>query len=177
MVDVITMRELWKENTDGYIPILLEIYNPDITWTEDEKTSYGQVDSYIRLISDNSKVVYKSKTYLPCAFTFTAPEVDGKKVGTATISISALDARIRKLLRSIKLPSEVNIVSVFCKSEKGSSGQYIYQFSEIQTTPFVMNSAGSNKTTATFNLVFDKNMSQNVPYDLATPDRVPATKG
>ena len=177
MVDVITMRELWKENTDGYIPILLEIYNPDITWSEDEKASYAQVDSYIRLISDNSRVVYKGKTYLPCAFTFTAPEVDGKKVGAASISISALDARIRKLLRSIKLPSEANVVSVFCKSEKGTTGQYIYQFSEIQTTPFMMNSAGSNPTTATFNLVFDKDMAQNVPYDLATPDRVPATKG
>ena len=178
MIDVITMRELWKENTDGYLPILMEIYNPDIVWTEDEKAAYSQDDSYIRMIADNSKVVYKGKTYLPCAFNFTAPEVDGKKVGSASITISALDSRVRKLLRTIQLPSEVNVVSVFAKTEKdGTTGQYIYRFSELNTTPFIMNSAGSNKTTATFNLTFDKNMSQSVPYDVATPDRVPGTRG
>lgn len=40
-----------------------------------------------------------------------------------------------------------------------------------------MNSAGSNKTIATFNMVFDNILAQNIPYDIATQDRVPSTKG
>ena len=178
MLNVITLEDLWKQNIDGYLPVLLEIYNPDIAWTEEEKQVYGQEDSYIRFISDASKVVYKGKTYLPCNFTFSAPEVDGKKVGTASITISAIDVRVRKLLRSIKVPSMVTIVSVFAKSEKDNdSGKFIYQFAELNTKPFKMNSASSNRTTATFSLVFGKNMAQNVPYDMATPDRVPGAKG
>ena len=178
MIDVITMSELWKEDIDGYLPILMEVYNPDIKWTQEEKDTYNQEDSYLRLIADESRVVYKGKTYLPCSFEFTPPEIDGKKVGSASVSISALDSRVKMLLRTIKIPSDVRIVSLFAKTEKDNqSGKYIYQFAELQSTPFKMASASSTKTTATFNLSFSKNLTQTVPYDVATPDRVPSTKG
>lgn len=177
MLSVVTLEELWKQDTDGYLPILMEIYNPDIVWGEEEKQAYGQEDCYLRLISDQSKVVYKGNTYLPCNFTFSAPELDGKKVGGASVTISALDSRVRKLVRSIKVSSTVRIVSVFAKSEKANTGKFVYQFAELDSRPFTMNSASSTRTTATFNLSFGKNMTQNVPYDMATPDRVPAAKG
>lgn len=178
MVDVVTLTELWKQDVDGYLPILMEIYNPDIVWSAEEIEAYGQENCYIRLIADESKVKYKGKTYLPCAFDFNSPEVDGKKVGSASISISALDSRVKKLLRIIKIPSDVRIVSLFAKTEKdNATGKFIYKFAELNSTPFKMSSASSNKTTATFNLTFGKNLSQSVPYDVATPDRVPATKG
>lgn len=178
MLDVVTMNDLWQKNVDGYLPVLMDIYNPDIVWTEEEKNIYNQEDSYIRLISDVNKVTYKNKTYLPCAFDYTPPEIDGKKVGGASLSITALDSRVKKLLRSIKLPSEVTIVSLFAKVNKSNStGQFIYKFVELNSKPFVMNSASSNKTTATFNLVFSKNMNRAVPFDVATIDRTPGTKG
>ena len=79
MVDVVTMQELWKQDIDGYLPILMEIYNPDISWTQEEQEAYGQDNSYLRLIADESKVIYKGKTYLPCAFDFAPSEIDGKK--------------------------------------------------------------------------------------------------
>ena len=178
MVDVITMQELWKQDVDGYLPILLEIYNPDIKWTAEEQSTYNQDNSYIRFIADESRVNYRGKTYLPCAFDFNPPEIDGKKVGNATITISALDSRIKKLLRTIELPSEARIVSLFAKTQKdGTTGAFIYQFAELNSAPFKMSTASSNKTTATFNLTFGKNMAQNIPYDVATPDRVPGTRG
>lgn len=177
-MDVITMTELWKQDIDGYLPVMMEIYNPDIKWTTEEQESYEQENSYIRLIADESRVRYKGKTYLPCSFDFTPPEIDGKKIGTASISISALDVRIRKLLRTIQIPSEVRIISLFSKTEKdGTTGAFIYKFTELDSTPFKMSSASSNKTTASFNLQFGKNMTQNIPYDIATPDRVPGTRG
>ena len=176
MLDVITINDLWQKNIDGYLPILMEIYNPDIVWTQDEKDAYGQEDSYLRVIADENRVVYKSKTYLPCAFTYNPPELDGKKVGTASISISALDSRVKKMLRTISLPSEATVVSMFAKVER-ENGNMIYKYTELYSRPFRMNTAGSNKTTATFNLTFGKNFSQNVPFDLATQDRVPGTAG
>ena len=177
MVDVVTMQELWKQDIDGYLPILMEIYNPDISWTQEEQEVYGQDNAYLRLIADESKVIYKGKTYLPCAFDFTPPEVDGKKVGGASVSISALDSRVKKMLRTIAVPSDMRIVSLFAKTEKdGTTGAFIYHFAELDSVPFKMSTASSNKTTATFNLVFGKDLTQNIPYDVATPDRVPGAR-
>lgn len=178
MLDVLTLTELWKQDVDGYLPILMEIYNPDIVWSAEEIAAYEQEACYLRLIADESKVIYKNKTYLPCAFEFTSPEIDGKKVGSASISITALDSRVRKLLRTIQIPSDVKIVCMFAKIQKdGNTGKYVYKFTELNSTPFKMSTASSNKTTATFNLAFSKNLAQSIPYDVATPDRVPATKG
>lgn len=174
MLDVITINDLWQKDIDGYLPILMDIYNPDIVWTQEEKDTYGQEDCYLRIVADDNKVVYKQKTYLPCAFTYSAPELDGKKVGTASISITALDARINRIIRSIKIPSEVSVVSMFAKVTKDSGG-FIYKYRELNSKPFKMSSASSSKTTATFNLTFGNNFSQNIPFDVATQDRVPGT--
>ena len=177
MINVLTMAELWKQDIDGYLPILLEIYNPDISWTQEEQDTYQQDNAHLRLIADESTVRYKGNTYLPCSLNFNAPEIDGKRVGNATITISALDSRIKKLLRTIKLASDIRIVSLFAKVKKdGNTGGFIYQFSEMDSTPFKMTSASSNQTTATFNLVFGKNTNQNIPYDVATPNRVPGAE-
>lgn len=176
MLDVITINDLWQKNVDGFLPVLMDIYNPDIVWSEDEKAAYNQEDSYLRVIADENKVVYKGKTYLPCAFTYSPPEIDGKKVGSASISITALDSRVKKMLRTIKLPSEVLVVSMFAKVSR-DSGSPVYKYHELSSKPFKMSSASSSKTTATFNLTFGTDFGSNVPYDVATQDRVPGTGG
>lgn len=177
-IDVKTSADLFKKDIDGYFPIMLEIYNPDITWTNEAKKIYKQDDSYLRIIADENKVVYKGKTYLPCAMEYTEPESDGSKIGNPQLTISAIDSRVKRVLRTIKIPSTVNIVAMFVKTEKeNTTGKFIYKFVEISTASFSMKTAGSNKTTATFNLIFDNAFSQNVPYDIATQDRVPSTKG
>lgn len=177
-VDVLTMEELLKENIQGYLPILLEVYNPDIVWTEEEKKLYGQDNCYIRFISDENKVIYNGHTWLPCAFNYTPPDVDGTKVGNASISISALDARVKMLLRTITVASEISVIATFAKVEKEEgSGKFIYKFVKLNSLNFTAPSASCNNTTATFNLLFDRALSMNVPVDVATEDRVPsATK-
>lgn len=171
-IDLFTMNEFFQSNIDGYLPILLEIKNPDIVWEE----GYGQDNGYLRLIADENKVTYKGHTWLPCAFDFTPPELDGSKIGTASISISAIDARVRILLRSIRIESEVSVIAAFNKIEKDNSGKFIYKFIPLETTKFIMSSASSNNTIATFNLTYETSLNQNVPFDVATQDRVPAVK-
>lgn len=173
-LDVVTMQELWNKDTDGYLPVLLEIYNPDIAWTEEEKSVYGQEDAYLRVIADENKVVYQTHTWLPCAFDFTPPETDGSKIGQASISITALDARVRKLLRKIRLPSKARIVAMFARQTKETDGHFTYRFRPLNTMTFQMNNATSDKAKAVFNLVFSNSLQQNVPYDIATQDRTPS---
>jgi hypothetical protein len=106
------------------------------------------------------------------------PETDGTKIGNASISISALDYRIRKLLNSIRVPSDVKIVAMFAKvnKEKEEDG-FIFKFKELESYTFRMEMAECNRTVAKFTLLAQQRLDGDTPYDVATPDRVPATKG
>jgi hypothetical protein len=164
-IQTVAMEEIWKSHTDGYVPVLMEIYNPDIKW---EDGSLDQENMYLRVINDSNPVVYKTKKYIPCNFEFTPPEEDGKKIGQSTITISAIDSRVMQMLRSIEIPSKVRVVAAFAKNKN------VYQFyplSEIETS---MSSASYNRVTAQFNLVFKDVSSLNVPRDIATKDILPS---
>lgn len=177
-IDVMTIQDLWKENIDGYFPYLLEIYNPDIAWSAEEQNLYYQENAYLRLINDDNKVVFRNKTYLPMAFTYTPPYSDGTKISTASLTITAIDYRIRKMLRSIKLPSEAKLMAFYVKvTKENEQAKPVYKFKELELMPFTMDFASSDKTTAKFTLNFDRSMAQNVPFHIATQDRVPASRG
>lgn len=183
-IDVMTIQDLWKENIDGYFPYLLDIYNPDIKWSAEEISQYGQENAHLRVICDDIPVRFQNKMYLPVAFDFTPPSSDGTKIGQASLAITSLDYRIRRMLRLIKVPSEVTVMAFYVKvtneteqSEGTDDSHPVYKFRRLDGMKFSMESAESDKATVKFNLVFDRSMSQNVPYDLATQDRVPAAKG
>lgn len=169
-IDVVTMKDLWKSEVDGFLPVLVEIYNPDIAW---DSAEYGQDNGYLRLISDDNKVVYKNHIWLPCNMEYAEPETDGSKIGSASITISSIDARVKKLLRTINVSCELKVVAMFTKKEKENGG-FIYKFAELNSKEFTMSTASSSSTTATFTLEFDTSLSQNVPYESASQDRCPA---
>lgn len=170
-INLLTAQELFSQDTDGYLPVLLEVHNPDIKW----ENGYEQENGYLRLISDVNKVKYKGKTWLPCAFDYTPPEKDGAKIGNASITISAIDARVRILLRTIRLKSEISIVAVFAKVKRDEISENIsYKFVPLENVKFSMKSATSNSSSATFTLEVDSSLKQSIPYDIATQDRCPA---
>lgn len=176
-LSVVTMSELMQEDIEGYFPILLKVENSDISWTEEEKNVYKQNDGEICLICDENTVIYKGRTYLPCSFSAQLPENDGSKIGSATISITALDARVKKLLRSIRAESEIEFIAMFCKCDKKDSGGFLFKYIPLKSAKFTMTTASMANGTASFKLTFDKALSQIIPYFVATQDRVPATKG
>lgn len=177
-LSVVTMQDLLQENIEGFMPILIDIYNPDISWTEEEKQVYKQDNAHFRFICDDNTVVYQGKTYLPCSFEYVPPESDGSKIGNASVSITALDHRVRELLRKIRTTSEFSIVAMFVKINKDpNEKKFVYKYKEIKSAKFKMSVANLNTTTATFNLAFDRALSQSIPYDTATSERVPSTKG
>lgn len=176
-LNVVTTNDLTKENIEGYFPVLLKIENPDIYWTEEERRVYKQNNGKICLICDENTVIYKGETYLPCSFTAQLPENDGSKIGAAVISITALDVRVKKLLRSIKKESEIEFIAMFCKCEKKESEGFLFKYVPLKMAKFTMTTANLSNGTASFRLTFDKALSQIVPYFVATQDRVPGTKG
>ena len=64
-INAVALEELWKKDTDGHIPVLMEIFNPDIKW---EDGSLEQENMYLRVIDDSNPVMYKGKRYLACKF-------------------------------------------------------------------------------------------------------------
>lgn len=164
------LEELWKQNTDGHLPVLLEIFNPDIKWSDN---SLEQENMYLRVIADSNAVIYKEKKYLPSSFVYTPPEENGKTIGQSAISISAIDGRVIQMLRSIELPCEVTVMAMFAKRVSGS-GNTTYKFIPLDNLKTKMLSASYNATTAQFNLTFKDVLKLNVPRDLATKDAMPS---
>ena len=172
-IQTVAMEEIWKKNTDGHLPVLLEIYNPDIKWNDG---SLEQENMYLRVIDDSNPVVYKGKKYLPARFEFTPPEEDGKTIGQATITISAIDSRVVQMLRSIELQCEITVMATFAKVTR-ANGSAIMKFCPLEQLKARVPSATYNRTTAQLNLVFKDVLKLNVPRDTATKNLLPSVNG
>lgn len=164
-IQIIAMEEIWKQNTDGHIPVLLEIYNPDIKWNDN---SLEQDNMYLRVIDDSNPVVYRGKKYLPCRFEYNPPEEDGKTIGQASITLSAIDSRVVQMLRSIELQCEINVMAAFTKSGNR------YKFLPLDQLAAKVSSASYNRTTAQMNLVYKDVLKLNLPRDVATKNKLPS---
>ena len=164
-IQTVAMEEIWKRNTDGYVPILLEIYNPDIKWNDN---SLEQDNMYLRVINDSNNVKYGGHKYLACSFDFKPPEQDGTKTASASISVSAIDSRVVQMLRSISLVCDVTVTAAFAKN--GTS----YTFYPLDEYTLQMKSASYTRVSAELTLQADEEWTLNVPVDIATKDRFPS---
>ena len=164
-IQTITMEEIWKQNTEGHIPVLLDIYNPDLKWDDN---SDEQENMHLRVIDDSNPVIYQGKKYLAGRFTYTPPEENGKSIGQASITISAIDSRVTQALRSIELESDVTVVATFVK--EGS----VYTFLPFANHQSKLPSASYNRTSATLTLVNKDVLQLNIPRNQATKDLFPS---
>jgi len=168
------MEELWKEDTDGHIPVLMEIFNPDIKWADG---SDEQENMYLRVIDDSNPVIYQGKKYLPCKFNYTPPEENGKNIGEASITISAIDTRIVEILRSVQVECDVTVVAAFAKKttvNEGGQEVTTYRFFPFDELKAKMQSATYSRTTAQLSLVCKDVLKLNVPRNIATKDKLPS---
>lgn len=173
-INNIALEELFKQNSDSYLPLLVEIYNPDLAWNDN---STEQEDLYLRIINDVSKVRYDGKLYLPCRFEFDPPEENGKTLGTATLTITSLDSRIPQLLGECEIPCEITIKAAFSKVEYTdendvSSAKFV--FIPLNKWKFKANVATCDSTKAVLSLSNDDFMTTNLPRDLAMQNQFPS---
>ena len=169
-IQAVAMEELWAKSTDGHVPVLLEIFNPDIKWSDG---SSEQEDMYLRVIDDSNPVTYRGKRYLPARFEFSPPEEDGKSVGSASITLSAIDTRVAQMLRSIELQCDVTVMAAFAKSVS-AGGKTTYRFYPLDQLKARMTSAVYDRTTAQLSLSYKDVLKLNVPRDKATKDQLPS---
>ena len=173
-IQTVAMEELWNDSTDGHIPVLMEIFNPDIKWSDD---NIEQENMYLRVIDDSNPVVYKGKKYIPCKFSYTPPEENGKNIGQATITLSAIDTRVVQLLRSCQVECDVTVVAAFAKKvvvNEGGTNTTTYKFYPLDELKVKMQSATYSRTTAQLNLVYKDVLKLNVPRNIATKNKTPS---
>lgn len=161
----VCMEEIWKESTDGHIPLLLEIYNPDIKWDDG---STEQDNMYLRVIDDSNAVIYKGKRYLPCKFTYDPPEENGKSIGESAITISAIDSRVIQILRSIEVQCEVRVMAMFAKKDNQ------YKFYPLEHLKAKLPSATYDRITAKLQIVSKDVLKLNVPRHTPTKNQLPS---
>ncbi|MBQ0111955.1 MAG: hypothetical protein KBT03_02385 [Bacteroidales bacterium] len=164
-LETITLEELFQQNTDGNLPFLMDIEHDDIEWEDD---ALGQDKGHLRLINDSVTVKYQGNKYLPSFFSFVMPSEDGKTVGNTSVTISAIDQRIIKVIRNIKDKPKVTFVALFARKDN------TVVFSKLFKYTFEMNSVSWDGVSAKWNLVFDPAMQLQVPRDKATLIRCPS---
>lgn len=169
-IDTTTIEELYKENKSGHIPVLLDIISDEIIWDDNYK---NQENGHMRLINSDTAVMYNGNKYLPAYFSCSLPQEDGKKIGNASITISAIDQRIIQIIRSITQQPKCVIESVYAKM-KTEDDHTVFVFKKLNKYEFAMSSVSWNESTADWTLVFDPAMQINVPKDKGSIMRNPA---
>lgn len=165
-IESIALEELFSQNSDGNIPILLDIEHEDIVW---DKDTFGQFNGHLRLVNNNVAVMYEGKKYLPSSFSFEIPGEDGATVASTNITISAIDQRIIEVIRSISSKPKANIVAAFTSIDDTK-----IIFSKLFHYTFEMSNCTWDGVTARWTLTFDPAMLQNIPVDKASAARCPA---
>lgn len=163
-IEAVAAEELLRPQTDGSIPVLVDVQHPGIVWKDG---SGDQENGHLRLINANFPVKYSGHYYMPCVFKFTMPSEDGKKVGSTDITISAIDRRIIEIIRSVSSNPRAVIEAFFTKS-----GSTVY-FSRLYRFEFEMSDCTWDGATARWSLTFDPSMQLNVPRDYASAGRCP----
>lgn len=161
-IEQIAMTELFGSSTDGNIPVLIDI-------THDALVIEGQDNGHLRLINSTAAVRYKNKKYIPCSFQVSLPSEDGKKIGNASVSISAIDQTIIEVIRSLRSSPRAVIEDFFTKIDEDR-----FLFSKIGHYEFEMNSVSWDEKAAKWNLIFDPVSQSTVPRALGTKTRCPS---
>lgn len=175
-IQTYVLKELCKQNIDGLLPVLLEIYNEDLVWGDN---SYEQENCYLRLVNDTQAVKYGGKKYLPCRFDMTMPEEDGKTLKPISLTVSSIDSRMIQLLRSTSLKSEVAIKACFAKEKtvvEGGKEKVRFAFYPLFNYKFKVKDANCTRITATLNLEVEDVLSLQASRDKATQDKFPSLK-
>lgn len=161
-----TLKDLFDQNQDGNIPVLVDITHEEIKWQDQ---SFEQEDKHLRLINAPAAVMYNAHKYIPSVFQFTMPKEDGVKVSDTSITISAIDQRIIEVIRAIKTNPTAVIEAFYSKINNDE-----YLFSKLYHFEFKMGACSWDDVTAKWTLEFDPGMQVNVPKDKATTFRCPA---
>lgn len=178
-ISSVVLESVTSESDSIYLPVLLDISHPMITWPDSVKAGdTGQQDGHLRLINDVRGVKYKGESsvahyYAPCSFSVKMPKDDGKTKSNATVTIASVDGRVIEVIREVPENVKCRIVALWAKI-KNDDGTVRYMFSKLYGREFEMAGVTGNGVSVQWTLDPDGILSLNVPRDKGSLFRFPA---
>lgn len=162
----------------AFLPVLLDITHPEITWFEDQNEKTAQQDGHLRLVNDVRGVMYQGDDtephyYYPCNFSIKMPKEDGKTKGKASASISCADGRIVEVIRSVSEGLEAQVVAFYAKMTN-DDGQVRYAFSKLYSKKFSLGDVTYDGLNASWTFDPDNTAEMSIPVDKGSLFRFPA---
>ena len=146
---------LAAQRTTAMFPCLIKISHPEYS------------DMYFANSSYN--INYNGNIFNAASFSIQPPDVEGAKIGNATLTISAIDQFWIEKIRQTQIPAELQFIAVIVYDESGG-----YAGVEVlEENSFVLRSANWNEISISWEMSFDERMNFIITSIKCTPMTVP----
>jgi hypothetical protein len=147
-------RQIAQQRTVASIPFLIKITHPE----------------YPPMLYANSStnITYNGEVYNAATFSIQPPDRDGAKMGTATLTISAIDQVWVEKIRATQKPAKLQFIAIIVYNEGSISG-----VEPLDENCFTLRVANWNEISITWSMIFDENQSIMVPSDKCNAQTTP----
>jgi hypothetical protein len=150
-----TQKILASVEKQGKFPYLIEISHPDYN------TMY--------FANSSENIVYNTNIYNSASFSIQPPDKDGSKIGSAALTISAIDQFWIERIRAITTPAELRFAAVIVYDEQGGMAG----IESLEENNFTCRLANWNEISISWDLSFDERMGFIITSVKCTPMTAP----
>jgi len=155
MLSAKLQKILAAQRTSAMFPCLIKITHPN----------------YAAMYFANSSmnIIYNNNIYNSASFSIDPPEREGAKIGSATLTMSAVDQFWIQRIREINTPAKLQfIASIIFDEANGSTG-----IEPLEENDFTCRAANWNELSITWDLVFDERQKNIITSMRCIPLNVP----
>jgi hypothetical protein len=145
---------LAAQRTAAKFPCLIKVSHPEYS------------DMYFADSSDD--LLYNGNIYNAASFSIQPPDVEGAKMGNATLTISAIDQFWIERIRSTQIPARLQFIAAIVWDESGFMG-----IEALEENSFTLRAANWNEISITWEMSFDERMNYIITSIKCTPLTVP----
>jgi hypothetical protein len=132
------------------------------------KVTHPAFDTPLYFANSGEDIDYGGQTYKASYFTITPPDKDSGKIGDGQLTMSAVDQFWIEKIRSTQTAAKIKFLAAIVYDDGVISG-----VESIEEIDFTLRTVNWNEDTITWAMVFDENMSINVPCDRSTALKCP----
>jgi hypothetical protein len=145
---------LAAQRTAARFPSLIKISHPEYA------------DMYFA--NSSKSVSYNGNIYNAASFSIQSPDVEGAKIGNATLTISAIDQFWIERIRRTQTPAQLQFIATIEYDEAGA-----LQIEALEQNSFILRVANWNEISISWEMSFDERMNYIITSIKCTPLTVP----
>jgi len=119
-------------------------------------------------VNASENVTFRDDIYNAASFSIQPPDVDGAKVGNATLTISAVDQYWIQRIRETQVPAELRFIAVIVDDENGGAG-----IEALEENNFTLRVATWDESAVSWEMSFDERQGYIITSVKCTPQVAP----